>query len=268
VRYLETRPSADLAPYVQCLWELEDCTGTALAEPIFPDGRVEIVIHLGDRPVMANGLSAQPDVIVVGQMTSAVRLQPVTRLHAVGVRFTPTGARSWFEAPLHELTDRVAAMEDISRVTAMKLRDAVHQVPTPQERVRRIERVLRTALRTVLTAPRSIEHAVHLTLAHSGRLTVDALARACNASTRQLERQYLQIVGLTPKAFARTVRFQRALRDLQRGVPAAEAAAIGGFADQAHLAREFRRFAGASARQVDLAHVAFLQDHAPRAGAD
>ncbi len=259
VRYLETRPSADLAPWVHCLWELE-AGGDSLAEPIFPDGRVEIVVHLGDRPVAAGDSSPQPDVMTAGQMTKALRLHPVNRLHAVGIRFTPAGARAWLAPPLHELTDRVCALDDVAQTTARRVRDAAHGGITPRDRARHIERALRETLRPGHHAPPRVESAVRLTLAHAGRVSVDALAHACGTSARHLERQYLDAVGLTPKALARTVRFQSALQHLQNGVAPAEAAAACGFADQAHLAREFNRFAGVPARAVDLGRVAFLQD--------
>ncbi len=267
VRYVETPPSTDLTPYVQCFWELEG-GADALAEPIFPDGRVEIVVHLGDRPVIADSSTTQPDVMVVGQMTAALRLRPSRCLHAIGVRFTPTGARAWLAAPVHEITDRIHSVDDVRRGTSRRFQDVVREGLTWRQRIGRIERVLRATLRTELRSPRSIECAVGLTLARKGHLTIDALADACGIGVRQLERQYLDVVGLTPKVFARTVRFQRALHGLRLRAPAASVAAACGFADQPHLAREFRRFAGTAARDVNLANVAFLQDGVAPAVAD
>jgi methylphosphotriester-DNA--protein-cysteine methyltransferase len=261
VRYLETRPTFDLSPYVHCVWELEGGSD-ALAEPIFPDGRIEIVVHLGDCPRIAHDAPRQPDIIVAGQMTAALRLCGVPRLHAVGIRFTPTGARAWLGVPSHQLTDRVEALDTLSRDVAMRLRDAVHAGTSPGDRARRMEAVLRATLRSKLRAPQWIERAVHLTLSQSGRVSVEAMADSCGVNIRQLERHYLDVVGLPPKVFARTVRFQRALRELQRGSPPAIAALGAGFADQSHLAREFRRFAGVPAGHVEIADVAFLQDPA------
>jgi len=148
------------------------------------------------------------------------------------------------------------------------LRDAVHEGATSGDRVRRIESVLRATLVETRRAPRFIEEAVHLTLASCGRLGVDALAHRCGITARHLERQYLDAIGLPPKTFARTIRFQKALRELQRGAPAAIAAVNSGFADQSHLAREFRRFAGVSAGCVHIADVAFLQDAGVSRSAD
>jgi AraC-like DNA-binding protein len=61
-------------------------------------------------------------------------------------------------------------------------------------------------------------------------------------------------IGFTPKTAARVARFDRSRRILQQrghGTPLAlaELAASNGYADQAHLAREFREFTGLSPSQ-------------------
>lgn len=266
VRYQETRPSADLAPFVHCFWELEGA-GDALAEPIFPDGRIELVIHLAERPCLVGTSSPQPRVMVVGQMTAALRLQPVSHLHAIGVRFTPPGARAWLAAPVHEITNRILAVDDLRSAVSKRLLSAIDELQTTGGGVTAIEGALRATLREERW-PHAVDRAVRTTMAHRGRVTIDSLARACQISARQLERQYLDTVGLTPKAFARTIRFQRALRALQAGTPAVHVAATAGFSDQAHLAREFRRFAGVAACHVDLGNVVFLQDGTTASRAD
>ena len=258
MRYHEIPPPSDLAPFVQCVWELES-DGTALGEPIFPDGRIELVFHLGDRPAPDVG-DAQPAAMVVGQMTTGLRLRPVTRLHCVGLRFTPVGARAWLRLPLHELRDRIEPLADICGAQAVRLLDAVAEARTTGQRTARVLDQARTILRDATPPPPGLQTAVAFTLAREGRATVESMAAAAGWSARQLERLFLDAIGLPPKAFARVVRFQHAVRDLQRGVPPAQVAASRGFADQSHLAREFKRMAGVPARAVDLGRVAFVQD--------
>jgi AraC-like DNA-binding protein len=259
MRYEERAPTSDLAPYIQCIWELE-ADGPALHQPIFPDGRVEVVVHLADRPRRSGDQHLQPRAMIVGQMLTAMRLEPVGRMHAVGVRFTPSGARSWLGLPLHELTARVEDAGAVCGAAAAALHSAIEQGRDPDERSAAAESAIRMALRLTVRPADTIRRAIHLIERESGMLTIDALARACALSPRQLERRFLDDVGVTPKAMARIVRFQRALRTLRAGLPPADVAAACGFADQPHLAREFRRFAGLPARDVDLRRVAFIQD--------
>jgi transcriptional regulator GlxA family with amidase domain len=79
---------------------------------------------------------------------------------------------------------------------------------------------------------------------------VAELAGETGWSPRHLDNRFRSEIGLTPKAAARVIRFDRARRMLMRrvrdgGPPAlADLAAAGGYYDQAHLAREFRGLAG------------------------
>jgi AraC-like DNA-binding protein len=263
MRYQERAPSADLAPYVQCLWELES-HGSALAEPIFPDGRIEVVVHLADRPRRRGDADFQPRAMIVGQMLAATRLDPVARMHAFGVRFTTSGARAWLALPLHGLTGRIEDAGAVCGAAASQLCSAIEQSSTTGERFAAAESAIRRTLRRPPAVQDAIGRAIAVIERSAGTLSIDAVARASGLGARQLERRFLEDVGIAPKALARIVRFQRALRGLRAGATPAAVAAACGFADQPHLAREFRRVAGLPARAVDLGHVAFLQD--PPAG--
>ena len=87
-------------------------------------------------------------------------------------------------------------------------------------------------------------------LASGGGVTVAEAARDTGWSSRQLRNRFAAEIGLTPKAAARVIRFDRTRRRLQRQAaagqlgPLADVAAECGYYDQAHLAREFRELAG------------------------
>ena len=65
-----------------------------------------------------------------------------------------------------------------------------------------------------------------------------------------------------PKAVARILRFQRALRLLSEGRALADVAYDCGFADQPHLNREWREISGYSPREYLRAEHPFVQDPA------
>jgi AraC-like DNA-binding protein len=80
-----------------------------------------------------------------------------------------------------------------------------------------------------------------------GRLDIAALATELGWSRRHLATMFRREAGLTPKAMARVMRFQRAyarLETVRRDGGWASVAADCGFYDQAHLIRDFREFAG------------------------
>ena len=84
-----------------------------------------------------------------------------------------------------------------------------------------------------------------------GSAGVADVAGRVYVSERQLQRRFAEQVGYGPKTFQRIVRFQQALGRLAREDSGlAHTAVSAGYADQAHLARESRRLAGLSPREL------------------
>ncbi len=79
-------------------------------------------------------------------------------------------------------------------------------------------------------------------------VSVPAIVSSAGLSDRQAQRAFAQRIGLTPKELQRLYRFRavaRAMGDAPSATLAAVASA-GGYADQGHLTREFKEFAGTS----------------------
>jgi transcriptional regulator GlxA family with amidase domain len=83
-----------------------------------------------------------------------------------------------------------------------------------------------------------------------GELPIPAVAAKAGVGERQLERLFDERVGYGPKMFSRVVRLERSTRAIEgsraQGSIAswARLAADCGYADQAHLIREFRALTG------------------------
>jgi transcriptional regulator GlxA family with amidase domain len=75
---------------------------------------------------------------------------------------------------------------------------------------------------------------------------VGAVAAGFGVDRRVLAAVFRREVGFGPKRYARLARFERALRELRApcAPPLATVAARHGYADQAHLTREFGDLAG------------------------
>ena len=76
---------------------------------------------------------------------------------------------------------------------------------------------------------------------------IDQLSEWIGISGRQLQRRFAAAVGYRPKQFQSVLRFQRLLGLASRGLAPrtlGQLSAAAGYADQAHMTREFQRFAG------------------------
>jgi methylphosphotriester-DNA--protein-cysteine methyltransferase len=89
--------------------------------------------------------------------------------------------------------------------------------------------------------------------ARSGRPDFASLARRLGISRGHFQRLFRKVVGLTPAEYARVERLARAKSLLAAGEPPAAAAAMTGFADQAHLTRWVRAVYGVTPGRIGRA---------------
>ena len=94
---------------------------------------------------------------------------------------------------------------------------------------------------------REVRYAAGRLRESGGRLRIASLAEEIGWSERYLSARFADANGVTPKRFARLVRFEAARRDvLVSDAPLAGIAIGRGYADQAHMTREFVEFSGAT----------------------
>jgi len=108
----------------------------------------------------------------------------------------------------------------------------------------------------------SVAEAWRMIFATGGRVPVATVAADVGWSRRHLAERFGALTGLTPKQAARIARFEATRRFLVRPhrPPLADIAARCGYADQAHLAREWRAMAGCSIGTWLREELPFVQD--------
>jgi AraC-like DNA-binding protein len=264
VKYAEHRVRPSLAARVECIWVAEDDDpGPAPPERVLPDGCVEWIFHFGApySDDSGGGASVQPRSLVVGPMIRPMRIAATGPVSTLGVRFRPGGAAGLLPVPLEQLTGRTADTRDLWGADGRRIEDAVTDARSLGERLEALERFLDARRDRLRAVSGRLSAAVAFVLARRGRASVDAIAAFAGCSPRQLERDFRARVGLSPKGLSRIARFQNVLRlSRARGrAPWAEIAARCGYADQAHLIREFRDLAGVSPASGDAADGALAR---------
>ncbi len=165
--------------------------------------------------------------------------------HCMQVNFTPLGARRFFGLPMGDIAERMVAVGDLDDRGIAGLRDRLGETEGWAARFSVIETFVRERLARGEPASPATEWTYRRIVATGGRASVTTLADRVGWSRKHLAARFRDEVGLTPKAVARLVRFadaQAMARTTQEGW--AGIAAACGYADQAHLVREFREFAG------------------------
>jgi AraC-like DNA-binding protein len=248
--YCEYAPSEKLRPFVECFWTRDLVVGREHSSPsvhrVLPDGCIDVVLGF-------SGRADEPEsAMVVGTMTRALILEPGASPECfVGVRFRPAKAAAFLSVPANELTDLRVPLDELW-LDAGEVRDALAVSVDAMERVRALERVLAARVSpSVVAAQHDVDEAIRRIVDAGGSLGITRLAPALGVTRQHLARRFSQLVGVSPKTFARVVRLGRVI-ERARAMPAGEAinwsalAVELGYYDQSHLVDEFRELTGVS----------------------
>lgn len=163
----------------------------------------------------------------------------------VQVNFTPLGARRFFRLPMSELADSMVVLDDVLGAQGLALREKLGNAPDWTTRFDMAEAFVTARLENAAETPLEIAWAYDRIIASGGRTRIGSIAERLGWSRKHLAGSFSNAIGIGPKTLSRIVRFNRAL-GLSRQPTAdwADIAADCGYADQAHLVREFRDLAG------------------------
>ena len=189
-----------------------------------------------------------------GTLLGGLHSVPALITHAgaqsgIQVALRPLGARALLGLPAGELAELDLPAEAVLGGVCAELRDRVRAAAGWPERFAVLDEILLRQAAHADVAP-EVGWAWRQLLREGGALRVSELAAGTGWSSRHLTSRFRAEIGLTPKAAARVIRFDRTRKRLvnQLTVGAeyllADLAADCGYFDQAHLAREFRALAG------------------------
>jgi AraC-like DNA-binding protein len=221
VRYAETPSPPELDGLVEAVWTLDVGADGWVDHQAIPDGCIELIRRHSGHSIWRTD---QPPLFVAG-----LALQPAILRFSGGARFT--GIRLWpwawhalGGAPCSGFADGWQEVSEDDPLAALLSSD---DDPMPR---------LIAALHGLNPPPiASIRHATR----------VDDLARITGLSTRQLQRISARETGMTPRSYLRLLRFRTAISGIQSPEAAlADTAAASGYADQAHMTREFQSLGG------------------------
>jgi AraC-like DNA-binding protein len=239
--YHERVVSAWMPPAIEAEWTFTASShGTHV---VLPDARMDLIAAFrGDDEGPVHGL----ELMIVGPAQRRTDVPVSAGDRFFGIRFRPGRGGLCLGVDPMALRDAAMFDADVDAVLgddASKLRAADNPIALANA-LREIAR--RRATRAVDLLPAMVR-AIDLIHLGGGRLAMDDIARAVSLPERTLRRHFSMSLGLSFKAFSSVLRFQRTMRLLTRDhrpLGLADAALEGGYSDQAHMTREFRRHGG------------------------
>jgi AraC-like DNA-binding protein len=239
-------PRRDLRHLVHGYFQV-DAQDEPIRRRVVPDGCVDLLFNLGgDRATTGSGLR-EPETAIVGLLTRPFDVVRPPRGTLVGVTLSPHVARALLQAPMTSLTDRILDLSTVWGSKAAALLCDLRDAGDASARAQLLDDVLG---RLIAERPPDpwVGSAIALIRIHGGRLSMRSLAERLEVSERSLQRRFAREAGVSPKQLSRIARVQAALARLSaRAAPSWSVLANDlGFADQAHLIREFRAMTGST----------------------
>lgn len=231
--YREFPPANDLRPFVACTWVrlVRQSRGKA-ADAILPDGCADIMAYNNQPPRVAG-----PDAV-----TRRVKLRD--GLVITGIRLRPGACRAILGCPAERLVNGSMLLSDIA-AGATELHRRLLLSDNLFTRLALLESWVRFALERATANDRAVIAACRV-LGANPKIEIGDVARRLGWNARMIHRQFIAACGYNPKHFQRIMRIQGALR-AAHSTPVAglgDLAAAAGYADQAHMTRDFRDITG------------------------
>ncbi len=256
-------PRPSLSPFIDLIWasapEDDRAPSPGQKELVLPTGAMHLVLRLEDAPLR---LFAGPDDVVgetvgtsvIGGARASPYIKDVSNAPpTVGAMLRPGAIELLSSIPAIEFAGRHTRIDDFWQPAALSdLVDRLRGRHQLSERLTLFEDALSSRLPHV--------HAIHPLVAHAlGRFdacaSVGEVVTETGFSQRHFSRTFTEWVGMSPKTYCRVRRFGRVLGRMNASPVSdlADLAAAVGYADQAHMTREFRALAGVTPAQYVIA---------------
>ncbi len=235
--YQEFPPCAALRPYVRCYWQFSH----ALTTPwlVVPDTCADVLLPLNGA---GRAIFCGPDDAPIWVRQTA----------CFGIRFYAWTVTAFSSDSLRCLRNSRVEAEALFPGISRELLPSLSRAKSPSERVALAEAWLLERIKPE-RIPATLYFAVREMLLCHGNARMAALGSGVHLSSRQLERQFQEAVGLSPKRLCDLIRYQSLWQAaLSPRFHVQNEVARLGFADQSHLLRDFRRYHGMSLGQARL----------------
>ena len=258
------KPSPILQPYIKQYWCMENVlpNGEKHIQRIIPSGLPELSLYIGNRPqILGNKKDFEDNFILSGHQKEFYDLQIEKGLSVFSIVFQPQGLMNFFHFPLNELYNQSVPLICLNRKLVQEI---LPQLTNEQSFEQRIQ-IVESCFSVILKEEHNrfdfarINHAINVVSQTRGTISIENLASETCLSRRQFERKFLEFIGITPKKYLKTIRFQFSLylKGRNEKLNITDLAHEIGYYDQAHFINEFKLLTGITPKQYFDNHAAY-----------
>ena len=245
--YKEYQPDALLFPYIETYWLSDGFSGEGKSHKILPDGCVDIIFSFDkEKDTLYAG--------IIGTMTTFLTVSYEESVQIFGIRFKPAGITAFTRVPIEEFTDKNIELASVETLFCRSFYETLSEKQSIEEIIEYVDYYLVKHLPCLYNCDKQIVRAVDLIYLTKGQLSLSKASAEICLSQRHFERKFKSSIGVSPKTFARIIRFKHALRYLQDH-PQKDLLSVAiecGYYDHTHLIKDFRILSGNTPGNIRL----------------
>jgi AraC-like DNA-binding protein len=240
----------------------QNASGLSGQEFALSDGNPGISFSLADAYSFTMGAAKEvctADAFICGAFTKGIYVKKGERAQQMfGVKFTVDGLYFLLKEPVSALSHKPVWLVDaVLGNSSVILTEQIRQVPGVQQKIQVLETYIRKNLSLRKPVDLLFRQAVKYIKQSGGQARIEQVATQVNIGYKGLERKFIAYTGLTPKEFARLIRFVHTYFDYKRQGPAdlLDIAIRNGYYDHTHFNKDFKQYTSYSPTQLLQAPV-------------
>lgn len=242
-----------IAPFIKEIILLENHSNAQHELPFYADGYPGIMYsetNEGIRLLPVNKILS--NFFLYGQTIEPIVLQIKGTYKLIVFQLYPFATRLLLDISPKEINDECY---DLAKVKNMETEKTVALLvsTTTNKQVQLISKyVLDLVKNSSVNSDKSIKLAVSTIIKTKGMLPIKTLREQLFITERTFERRFNKEIGVTPKQFAKIIQFSFSLNQIQESdyTKLTNIAYENGFADQSHFIRTFKKYTGATPKDL------------------
>lgn len=231
-------PNNFLQRYIDAYWFFRNTSENKIYFPVVPDGCSDIIFYLNDSKKLGNLKST----FVTGIMEYAQLISIPTNMEFFGIRFKPSILFYVLKTDMRKITNSMSELSQFNKNIVNKLK--IDPYAKNESIVLNIENQIERMLEKIDAQDnflKSVEKIIE-----NPSIGIEDIQEEYGLSLKTLQRNFYKKIGLSPKKFARIMRFQKAHKKISKeGLKNLVVIALSsGYFDQAHFNREYKKLVG------------------------
>jgi AraC-like DNA-binding protein len=242
-------PAAILRPYVKSYTVINVKHGFN-DQVFYPSGYVDFAVNISNgtaitfidgRPIY------MPKVEILGQLTVPTRLTVSSGMSVLIARIYPYANSLFFPNPISQFTNDSIDLHGVLSLEVSELYDQVVHTNTLEQKVKVLDLFFINQMKKNERLLKKTNFIAQLCndICTESNFDIQRLSANYGLSERYIQKLFENVVGLAPRAFFNTQRFNRSLELIRSSELHLTSIAYDcGYYDQAHFIKEFRKFTG------------------------